>query len=953
MDAILIKILASALALSQAMTGQQATRTEFDTRRDRGEVTQLLRDGCKQAKRAFDIEDVNLDELIDTALSDPATLTSDNRAFRGINFADLNKLYREFCSTQSAAESATDLGPVIEYYNKALADLPDHTKLKGMTLPGRSVILDKNGEKLAEIYEPGQRRIWLPISQIPLQVQKAFISAEDRRFFEHKGIDPRAIVRAFASNLAGKREGGSTITQQVVKNLLVGDDATYDRKIREMIVASRLERIVSKQDILELYLNAIYLGRGSWGVEMAANAYFGKPVNALTLAETALLAGLTKGPNYYDPDKHPDRAQERLAYVLGRMQEDGVITSDQMAEAVKQKPNVIAIATSRTESALHAIDYVGRELKTLQAGGRLPGGSYSVRSTIDRELQRAAEAALQEGLARYEEAAGRVLFSGAEANIGDAIRKYQSEPPGGTAEIAWRQALEAVRLPLHDVHWMTAVVVDITAGKNAAPVVRVGLHDGRVLPLSGPRSVALSKLKLYDVIYVRVLEAKGRAAVRAELRVRPAVQGAALVLENSTGRILAMTGSFSYQLSQLDRATQTRRQPGSTFKPLSYLAALSSGLQPNTLIWDAPVTLPALGNKAGGNFAEAWTPSNYDRNSSGVVTLRRALENSKNQVTARLLNAIGADAEDSLSRICGLALEAQLYKACEPYYPFVLGSQPVRLLDLVAFYAAIANEGARPNPYAIEAIDDAGRIVHQAHPSFTWIGSADRIAFYQLKSLLQGVLQRGTAQSIRYLAPYVAGKTGTSDEENDAWFIGLTNEATVGVWVGYDNSDGQRRTLGPGQTGAKVAVPIFEQLVNAFWRHTPRTALSPPSAEVQRKLMMLPVDVTTGEPGRSGREILEYLRTDDAGRPIDTQYRLVSRDAVFASGALDPWIDGDSLRRFDRQGAYAQGPFWRSPPEPPVMWRPYSQQPWWDYQEYRRRERRVDPDYPWHWGRLF
>jgi 1A family penicillin-binding protein len=822
-----------------------------------------------------------------------------------------------------------------------------------MTLPGRSLILDQNGEKLAEVFEPGQRRIWLPIAQIPQQLQKAFIAAEDRRFFEHKGIDPRAIVRAFISNLAGKREGGSTITQQVVKNLLVGDDVTYDRKIREMIVASRLERTISKQDILELYLNAIYLGRGSWGVEMAAHAYFAKPVSALTLAETALLAGLTKGPNYYDPDKHNERAQGRLAYVLGRMREDGVITSDQMAEALKQNPPIVALATPRAETALHAIDYVGRELKALLANGGLPSGSYTVRSTIHPELQRAAEAALQEGLAHYEEAAGRVQFSGAEANVGDAVGKYQIEQPGSTTETAWRQALETVRLPLHDVHWMTAVLVDIAAGKKGAPIVSVGLHDGRVLPLSVPRSIALSKLKLYDVIYVRVLEAKGKAAARAELRVRPAVQGAALVLENKTGRILAMTGSFSYQLSQLDRATQTRRQPGSTFKPLTYLAALTRGLQPNTLIWDAPVTLPALGNKTGGNFADAWTPSNYDRNSSGAITLRRALENSKNQVTARLLNAIGADAEDSLSRICGLALEAQLYKVCEPYYPFVLGSQPVRLLDLVAFYAAIANEGARPNPYIIETIDDAGRIVHQAHPSLAWIGSADRIAFYQLKSLLQGVLQRGTAQSIRYLAPYVAGKTGTSDEENDAWFIGLTNEATIGVWVGYDNSDGQRRTLGSAQTGAKVAVPIFEQLVNAFWQHTPRTPLSPPSAGVQRNVIALPVDVATGEPGHSGREILEYLRTDSTGRPIDTQYRFVSRDAVFASRALDPWIDGDMLRRFDRQGAFAQGPNWRSPPEPPSAWRPYSQQQWWDYEDYRRRERRVDPDYPWHWRPFF
>ena len=230
------------------------------------------------------------------------------------------------------------------------------------------------------------------------------------------------------------------------------------------------------------------------------------------------------------------------------------------------------------------------------------------------------------------------------------------------------------------------------------------------------------------------------------------------------------------------------------------------------------------------------------------MTLRRALESSKNQVTAHLLNAIASDPEESLSRVCGIALEAQLYKECAPYYPFVLGAQPLRLVDLAAFYAAIANEGARPAPYAIEAIDQGGRVVQQA-PSLAWIGSGDRVAFYQLRTLLQGVLERGTGRSMRHLASYVAGKTGTSNNENDAWFVGFTNDVTVAVWVGYDNAHGQRRTLGKGQTGAKVALPIFEQIIRAVWQHhTTKTALGPPSSQVQRSVVALPIDLRTGDP---------------------------------------------------------------------------------------------------------
>src|SRR5271167_225574 len=285
METLLVKIFALALAISQVTTAPEAVKTRFDRAHDQQQVAQLLRSGCAHMRKAFEIEDINLDELIATALDDPQAIAGENKAFRGINFADLQTAYRQFCKNETVAVPPVDLADVIDFYNKALTDLPDHNRLKGLKLPGASVVLDRKGERFAEVFEENQRRVWVLLTDIPAQVQKAFVAAEDKRFYEHKGIDERGLIRAFIANLAnsGHPQGGSTITQQVVKNLLVGEDLTYERKIREMVVASRLERTLSKAEILEFYLNSVYLGRSSWGIELAARSYFGKPAKELTL----------------------------------------------------------------------------------------------------------------------------------------------------------------------------------------------------------------------------------------------------------------------------------------------------------------------------------------------------------------------------------------------------------------------------------------------------------------------------------------------------------------------------------------------------------------------------------------------------------------------------------------------------------------------------------------------
>jgi penicillin-binding protein 1A len=994
MDPILVKIFATALALSEVMTQPQAVKTKFDPVADQAAVVQILRDGCAHMRHAFDIESINLDELIATALDDPTAVGANAQAFHGINFADLNTAYHQFCKNEPIDKPVVDLAKVIDFFNDAAADLPDPAQLKGKKLPAMSVVLDGQGHHFADVFQPGNRRVWVTLSDVPDFVQKAFIAAEDQRFYQHHGIDEHGIIRAFIGNLAnpGRPQGGSTITQQVVKNLLVGEDVTYQRKIREMIVASRLENTLSKNDILQLYLNTAYLGRGSWGIEMAAKSYFGKSAKDLTLGQGAMLAGLLKGPSYYNPDRHPDRARERLTYVLDRMKADGYITAAQHDDALAAPPKPVAFEPPHRDSGFQFVDYLGREART-DGVNSLTADSYTVHSTINAELQRQAEAALQEGLARYEISTGRMQFHGPEANIADAIQKLAGKTGGSPA---WQQALNAAHLPLYDVHWTPAVVLG-KAGKRGDGAVQVGLPDGRVVPLTTYTLQIRRRLSVYDVVYVHVVEgrapvirARGRSrndrakalpSARAEIRVRPTVQGATLVLENKTGRILAMAGSFSYPLSQLNRTWQTERQPGSAVKPLTYLTALQKGLQPNTLIANDPITLPPIGaNNATGTYSwereqDYWSPRNAGYSSGGVYTLRRGLENSVNMVTAHLLDGgIDPDPERSLDDVCATAVAAKVYKDCIHYYPFILGAQPVHMIDLAAFYAAIANEGLRPQPHAIDSIEQNGRVVYEYPkvPLFPMIGAADRASFYQLKTMLQGVVARGTARAMASLSPYVAGKTGTTEDSVDGWFVGFTNDVTIAVWVGYDNSDGKRRSLGA-VDGARVALPIFQPIIDDVWADNiaPKESLAGPSAEAKRQLVDLPIDYYSGnfERGTGRGDFIEHFRVGSDGHIADTQYSMLSpEEADLRRQDETPWANNgepgyygsDGRQTYGGRSYYPnpggpqlfgrgffgnwgnQSPAQPQPPQPPTARGFYA--PWSSNPAYQRPLQR-DPDY--------
>jgi penicillin-binding protein 1A len=431
------------------------------------------------------------------------------------------------------------------------------------------------------------------------------------------------------------------------------------------------------------------------------------------------------------------------------------------------------------------------------------------------------------------------------------------------------------------------------------------------------------------------------------------VQGATLVLENKTGRILAMAGGFSYIASPLNRTSQTQRQPGSAIKPVTYLAALQSGLQPNTLIPDEPITLPPIGKSSHTRVEDYWTPRNADYTSGGDYTLRRGLEYSRNLVTAHLLNGgIDADPEKSLDIVCATAVAAGIYNDCVGFYPFVLGAQPVRMIDLAAFYAAIANDGARPQPHSIDSIDEYGQIIYEfpkTPPSIS--DAADPASFYQLKTILQGVVERGTARAISSLSPYVAGKTGTTEDAVDGWFVGFTNDVTIAVWVGYDNGDGKRRSLGSSETGAHVALPIFEPILQAVWTNgiAPKTPLNGPLPEARRDLVDLSIDYSSGDRIKGGQHFVEHFRRGSDGQIDDTQHKIASSD----SSNTSEHVTRRHTKKHRDQAAVAQdqrteGGWWGAP-QGSTQPQSGTFQPWND--DWHQRDRRRDSDYSWG-GRL-
>ncbi len=707
---------------------------------------------------------------------------------------------------------------------RASQDLPDYESLAKYEPPVMTRIHAHDGSLIAEYAR--ERRIFVPINTIPKLLIAAFLSAEDRRFYEHGGIDVMGVARAAIKyaerKLTGRGsiQGASTITQQVAKNFLLTSDRTFDRKIKEAILAVRIERAYTKDKILELYLNEIYLGLGSYGVAAAGLNYFNKELKDLTIEEAAYLAALPKAPNNYHPFKHTQRATERRNWIIGQMWENGYITAEAAADAKKKPLNVnLRQFGAHIFAAEFFAEEVRRSLLAKYGEDKLYGGGLSVRTTLDPELQGYARKALTSGLVNFDRGKG---WRGPVKKI----------------DIAgdWGKALAEIDTPDDIYPWRLGVVLDVQKSKaivglkparrqdgaliDKREAVEIGFDTMKWAKKSGkgtaPKSVD-DVLALGDVIYVAPEDPDKLTGTWSLMQI-PEVSGGLVAMDPHTGRVLAVAGGFSFDMSQFDRAVQARRQPGSAFKPLVYAAALDNGYKPTSIILDAPIEIEQ------GPGKEIWKPENYDKEKSfGPTTLRVGIEKSRNQMTVRLAQDMGMPLITEYARRFGV------YDDLLPVLAMSLGAGETTLLRMVNAYAMIANGGKQLQATFIDRIQDRwGRTVWRHDDRVcegcraeAWNGQPepdvaddrkqiiDPHTAYQMTSILEGVVQRGTATSLKKLGMPLAGKTGTTNDEKDAWFVGFTPDLVVGVYVGYDIP----RPMGKGQTGGRVAAPIFGDFV--------------------------------------------------------------------------------------------------------------------------------------------
>ncbi|HLX99361.1 MAG TPA: penicillin-binding protein 1A [Roseiarcus sp.] len=729
-------------------------------------------------------------------------------------------------------------------------ELPDYSVLKNYEPPVMTRVHAADGSLLAEYSR--ERRLYLPSDEIPDLVKHAFISAEDKNFYHHWGVDPEGIVRAGIIYLEGSRhiQGASTITQQVAKNFLLNSDRTFDRKIREILLSLKIESAYSKDKILELYLNEIYLGLSNYGVAAAALGYFNKSVHELTIAEVAYLAALPKEPSSLNPFRDHDRAVDRRNYVIGRMEEDGYITHKQADEA-RAEPLVVnpRVLTPNSIAAGFFAEEVRRELQERYGEQKLYEGGLSVRTTLDPKIQLMARKALVDGLVRYDEAYG---WHGTLKTI----------------DISQDWGLPLADIPAYgDIKpWVLAVALDVN---NAA--IRIGLQpqrDKSGAVVADRRTGAVTTdgakwtgrglrnlVKPGDVFYVEPIVGRD-----GEYRLRqiPEVSGACIAMDPFTGRVLAMVGGFSFDESEFNRATQAQRQPGSSFKPFVYAAALDKGYTPSSMIVDSPVTIDM-------GWGQYWTPQNFEGESTGPRTLRFAVEHSINLMTVRLARDIG------MPLIVDYARRFGIYDNLPPLLSMSIGAGETTVLRMVTGYSMFANGGKRVKATLIDRIQDRwGNTIYKHDERIcegcdapTWHNQPepklidkreqviDPLTAYQVTSILEGVIQRGTGIAIKELGRTLAGKTGTTNDAKDLWFIGFSPNLTFGVFMGYDKP----RSLGGKAQAALYTAPIFRDFMRMALKDTPDTPFRIPPG-----IKLISVDVKTGMRATGPGTIMEAFK---------------------------------------------------------------------------------------------
>jgi len=680
-------------------------------------------------------------------------------------------------------------------YWEITSSLPPVDKLAQYRPPVATQVLADDGTVVGEFYF--EKRYLVPIDRIPLMVRNAFMAAEDDSFYRHGGVDPISILRALVNNVVagGKVQGGSTITQQVVKSLLLTPKKSYERKLKEMFLAMRLERQLSKDEILYLYLNHIYLGSGAYGVAAAAQEYFGKNIEDLTLAEAALLAGLPQAPSRYSPFKHWPRAKARQRYVLERMAEVHFVSNAE-ATAAAREPIALAPRKGSFMAAPYYVEHVRRLLDEKYGDAALYALGLRVHTALNLRMQAAAEAALRNGL---REVAARQHYDGAIRHLTPSeaeafLRAQHKEMDGHGLERT--RSYEAVVTAVPGVPGARPRPGQAHAGPAHTDTrVQIGPFHGVLEPETAFDGNRLETYRTGDVVRVRLAEAvSGDSAYRFVRDLTSSLQGAFIALDPSTGAVKAMIGGTDFDNSQFNRAVQGARQPGSAFKPLIYAAALDGHFTPATVIVDEPISFQ--------DHDSVWMPHNYEEKYFGPTTLREALAFSRNVVTVKVATRIGI--KPLIKYITHLGIRSPL----APNLSLALGSSEVNLLELVAAYSVFANQGQHVEPRFITQITDSqGTVIDESLPQTEQVISAETA--YLVTSLLQSVIDHGTGKRAKALERPAAGKTGTTNDMNDAWFIGYTPQLLAGLWVGFD----EKRTLGKGETGGHVAAPIWERFM--------------------------------------------------------------------------------------------------------------------------------------------
>jgi penicillin-binding protein 1A len=753
-------------------------------------------------------------------------------------------------------------------------DLPEVSQLANYDPPVVSRVYAGDGRLLAEYAV--ENRVFVPITAIPKRVINAFLSAEDKTFYTHPGIDVPSMIKAAWINLLNygrdrRPIGASTITQQVTKNFLLTNQVSYSRKIKEAILALRIEKAFSKDRILELYLNQIYLGSGNYGVAAAALNYFNKPLNELTIGEAAYLASLPKAPNNYNIKRNHDAALDRRNWVIDRMQENGDITA-QEASAAKAEPleEHTRDATERVTADYFA-EEVRRELAQRFGEDALYKKGLTVRSTVDPKLQAIADNALRKGLVAF-----------------DRTKGYRGPLKHVAFNEDWQKTLAELPAMPWLYQWQPAMVLD--ADKSA---VKIGFKDGSEgqIPLAeltwarkvladhsrGPAVKAASDvLQPGDIVAVEAVDkdkdGKAYPAGTYGLRQVPEVSGAFVAMDPHTGRVLAMSGGWSYQQSEFNRATQAMRQPGSSFKPIVYLAALESGMTPSTIILDAPMAI----NQGPG--LPLWRPENFKQEYFGPATMRLGLENSRNLMTIRIAQTIG------MAKVAEMAGRLGVIDNLQQTLAMSIGAGETTVLRMVTAYSMIVNGGKKVEPTFIDRVqnslgwtmyrhdqrkcDGCSGIAYDGQPPPTLPDDRPQVldpaVAYQMVSMMQGVVQRGTGSAVKAVGKPLAGKTGTTNDGRDVWFVGYSPDLAAGVYLGYD----QPRSLGDRATGGTLSAPIFRDFMMEALKDKPATPFRiPPGIRLVR------VNYKTGQrpqPGDTGLVIWEAFRpgTEPNGMPM-------------------------------------------------------------------------------------